>query len=222
MKNSPFNKGLFGLAAALAFFSGQQRASAHPHVWIDVVTDVLFTKDGKVIGLKHSWTFDESYSVLAVQGLDKDKNRKLSAQELAPLLRKSLASLKDWNYFSHIKINGRSAALKKLRNPTIGYNKGQIVMGFELLMDKPADTAREDVRLTVYDRSFYNLLSFADKDPIWLGRNAPDSCGFIIEPSQKGNSENTEVADSYIESLGKDVNYGAQFAEWVKLDCRPQ
>ena len=51
-------------AAALCGFGGWQ-AQAHPHVWINAETTVLY-ENGTFTGLRHRWTFDEFYSAMEV------------------------------------------------------------------------------------------------------------------------------------------------------------
>lgn len=213
---------LAGLAVPLLLAVQCLAASAHPHVWIDVVNDILFTPQGLMHGIKQSWTFDESYSVLTLQGLDTDKDRKYSAGELAPFVKEALASLKNWDYFSYVQVNGRNEPFVKLQNASARVEKDKVVLEFELLMAQPVDTGSNDIRFTVYDRSFYNLLSYAEEDPIWLGQYAPDDCGFEISPAKKGDREATVIDDDYVASLGDAVNVGADYAEWARLDCRPR
>ncbi len=40
-------------------------AAAHPHVWVNVETTVLYNKRD-VIGLQHRWTFDDMYTAMAI------------------------------------------------------------------------------------------------------------------------------------------------------------
>jgi ABC-type uncharacterized transport system substrate-binding protein len=58
------NHGLARLVAVLGvllFISGT--ASAHPHVWVTVKSTVLFGPDGSAIGVRHTWAFDDMYSM---------------------------------------------------------------------------------------------------------------------------------------------------------------
>jgi ABC-type uncharacterized transport system substrate-binding protein len=221
--NATLHRKLFTTLACLFFLMGwAHTAQAHPHVWVDVVTDLLFDKKGRLTGLKHSWVFDESYSVLAVQGLDRNKDHKYSANELKPLLDRSINSLKDWEYFSYIEINNRNVPWASISDTNISYEKDKVHINFTLLIGSPVDTSREKVRFTVYDRSFYNLMSFTEEDPIWLGKHAPDSCSFIIEPAKRGDRETAYIEDDYIATLGDSINVGAQFAEWATLECAGQ
>ena len=57
-----------GLVSGLA---AQTSASAHPHVWITVKSQIAFNHDGKVSAVVHDWVFDEMYSAFATQGLAK-------------------------------------------------------------------------------------------------------------------------------------------------------
>ncbi len=45
-------------------------AFAHPHVWIDMRSDIVFTDDGLIKGINLEWTFDDDYTKMALDGLD--------------------------------------------------------------------------------------------------------------------------------------------------------
>ena len=60
----------FSLAAALAALAmTAAAASAHPHVWVTIKSELVFAPDGSVTGVRHAWTFDDMFSVFATQGL---------------------------------------------------------------------------------------------------------------------------------------------------------
>ena len=45
---------------AIAFgLMAHSAAMAHPHVWVAVQSEVVFGDDGKIIGVRHAWEFDE-------------------------------------------------------------------------------------------------------------------------------------------------------------------
>ena len=44
-------------------------ASAHPHVWVTMKSELLYAPDGSVKAVRHVWTFDDMYSVFATQGI---------------------------------------------------------------------------------------------------------------------------------------------------------
>ena len=43
-------------------------ASAHPHVWVTVKSELVYAPDGSVTGVRHAWTFDDMFSVFATAG----------------------------------------------------------------------------------------------------------------------------------------------------------
>ena len=59
------------MAAMIASFAGTP-AQAHPHVWIEMQSDVVFTDDGLIKGVNLEWTFDDAYTQMALDGLDVD------------------------------------------------------------------------------------------------------------------------------------------------------
>ncbi len=92
------------LALALTLLSAP--AWAHPHVWITSKAEILYAPDGRVTGVRHAWTFDKAYSAFITQGLDANKDGKLSPEELQPLAKENAESLVDFEYFTLLKANG--------------------------------------------------------------------------------------------------------------------
>jgi ABC-type uncharacterized transport system substrate-binding protein len=107
-------------------------AAAHPHVWATVWSEILFGPDHKIIGIRHTWTFDEFYSAMAVQGLDTNGDGVFSKKELEPLAKVNVDSLKDFDYFTfvHIGENGDNLPLKPPEDYSLDYNKGLLTLHF--------------------------------------------------------------------------------------------
>ena len=63
------------------------QAFAHPHVWVDMQSTVVFTDGGLIKGVDVEWTFDDAYAQMALDGLDVDKDGFYSQEELAPLTK---------------------------------------------------------------------------------------------------------------------------------------
>src|SRR5436305_1936766 len=82
-------------AGILLLFATSVAASAHPHVWVAVKSEVLFGGDGKISGIRHAWTFDEMYSAFATQGFGKD-GKAPTSEELQPLAKVNVESLAEF------------------------------------------------------------------------------------------------------------------------------
>lgn len=91
----------------LLLMAGGSGAWAHPHVWVNTETTVLF-EGGSIIGFRHKWTFDEFYSAMAIQGLDANNDGVLDRNELAELAKVNVTGLKEFAYFTHPKLGGEA------------------------------------------------------------------------------------------------------------------
>lgn len=74
-------------------------AAAHPHIWVNVRTTVLYA-NGTIVGFRHAWSFDEYYTAMAIDGLDVDKDGKYTREELAELAKVNVEALKEFGYFT--------------------------------------------------------------------------------------------------------------------------
>jgi ABC-type uncharacterized transport system substrate-binding protein len=98
------------LAAFVAAMAFAAPALAHPHIWVTMRTTVLY-ENGAIVGLRHAWTFDQYYSEMAIDGLDKDKDGKYSREELAELAKVNVEALKEFAYFTYPKLAGADLAV---------------------------------------------------------------------------------------------------------------
>ena len=55
--------------------------AAHPHVWVSVETTLVYD-NGRISGFQNSWTFDDAYTSMAIEGLDANGDGKYSRDEL--------------------------------------------------------------------------------------------------------------------------------------------
>jgi ABC-type uncharacterized transport system substrate-binding protein len=50
------------IIATLLYFAVVTSAQAHPHVWVTMKTEIVFTSDGKITGVRQEWPYDELFS----------------------------------------------------------------------------------------------------------------------------------------------------------------
>ncbi|MFD2029922.1 DUF1007 family protein [Ancylobacter dichloromethanicus] len=60
-------------------------ALAHPHVWVEVHSELDYAPDGTLSGVRHHWKFDEAFSTYALQGLETTPDGKPSEKTLKDL-----------------------------------------------------------------------------------------------------------------------------------------
>lgn len=95
-------------------------AAAHPHVWVTVKTTVLYD-NGKIIGFRHKWTFDEFYTAMAIEGLDTNKDGIYSREELAELAQVNIDGLKEFAYFTYPKLGKKELAVDAPKDYWLDY-----------------------------------------------------------------------------------------------------
>ena len=88
---------LLGLGLLLAALAG---ASAHPHVFVEARSKLVFDDAGQAIALQHVFRFDDAFSAFAIQGFDKDGDGHYSREELSELAKVNVESMADYGYFT--------------------------------------------------------------------------------------------------------------------------
>src|ERR1700694_32842 len=96
------NRLFFTVVAAVAgLVLAAAAASAHPHVWVTMHSELVYAPDGTVTGVRHHWAFDDMFSAFATQGLESKEKDKFTREELNPLAKVNIESLKEYEYFTY-------------------------------------------------------------------------------------------------------------------------
>lgn len=208
------------IAAALAVLCAGSVAFAHPHVWIISAGTLLYDANGQLTGIRYAWEFDEGYSEAAVQGLDTNKDGKLSREELADLAKTNAEALQEFDYFTFAKLGSRKLKFAAPIDYFLERNEaGLLVLHFTLPFEKPA-AAKGSLRLDMYDPTLYVAFSLIDGDtPITL-QGAPAGCSVAVErpqPLQPGQP--MTLSESFFNSLSANSDFGAKFANRATVKC---
>jgi ABC-type uncharacterized transport system substrate-binding protein len=207
MRTHPLRIGLFTLAALLAPIG---TAAAHPHVFVTMVSELVYGPDGTVQAIKHAWTFDDMFSVFATQGIESKKKGEFTREELAPLAKTNVESLKDFDYFTLAKANGQAAAFAEPSSDYYVEFKDQLLTLYFTLPFKTPVKAKE-LAIEVYDPSYFVDFSFADKNPVKVV-GAPPQCKVATSRAgETGVSSETPPADP--------SNWGAMYANRILVKC---
>jgi ABC-type uncharacterized transport system substrate-binding protein len=211
----------FSLAAALAALAMTgAAASAHPHVWVTMKSELVFAPDGSVTGVRHAWTFDDMFSVFATQGLEAKTKGEFTREELAPLAEVNVTSLKEYDYFTYAKANGKKL---EFNDPAAGYyldyDKKETVLTLHFLLPLKQPVKPKDLTLEVYDREFFVDFSFAEKDPAKLV-GAPAQCKLTVGKPQEMNA----ALAQQLSQLGPNqrdssLTIGAEYANKILVKC---
>ncbi len=191
-------------------------AVAHPHVWVTMTSELVYAPDGSVTGVRQAWTFDDMYSTFATQGLESKQQGVFTREELAPLAEVNLTSLKEFDYFTFAKANGRKEpfADPDMKDAWLEFKDSILTLYFTLPFKTPIKARALEVE--VYDPTYFVDFSFADKDPVKLV-GAPARCRFTtLKPTDADVGVNVKRLN---ESNFLDTNYGVMFANKISVAC---
>lgn len=194
------------------------RAEAHPHVWVTFHSEVVYAADGSMTGVRHDWTFDDMFSAYALQGISHAKKGQYTRQELAALAQTNVDSLKEYDYFTYVKIDGKKV---KLKEPAPGYylewKDAVLILHFTLPFEQPVKT-REMV-VDVYDPSIFVDFSFAKQNPAKLV-DAPAGCkADVALPREMTFAEGKALSQVPADQPNVAMAIGAEFANKILVHC---
>jgi ABC-type nickel/cobalt efflux system permease component RcnA/ABC-type uncharacterized transport system substrate-binding protein len=196
---------------------------AHPHIWIEAISDVVFDDQGQVVAINHEWTMDEMYSEAAVDGLDTDGDGTYSASELKALTKENIASLKEFNYFTVLKAGAERVAFRDVAEAGQVWKDKRLKLHFQLPLEKPIDPRKTKVVYRVYDPEFFISIEFRGKESVFATGAIPDQCK--VELQELVSDQQTEETKAMLATKGKDwqapaeQDFGAMFARPVAVIC---
>jgi ABC-type uncharacterized transport system substrate-binding protein len=184
----------------------------------------VFGPDHQITGIRHHWTFDEFYTAMAIQGLDADGDGAYSKEELDPLAKVNAESLKEFDYFTFVRIGKGEKALP-LKEPVdywVDYDKTLLTLHFTLPLETPLDPKIEQVEVDVYDPSFFVAFGFAADTPVKITGTATGCAAEVEKPDPETDADAKALTEAFFSQLGPDSNFGSQFAQTAIVKCTTQ
>jgi ABC-type uncharacterized transport system substrate-binding protein len=201
---------------ALAAMAGANEASAHPHVWVTVKSELVYGADGTVTAVRHHWTFDEMFSTFATQGLDTDKDGKLSRDELKGLAEVNVTSLKEFDYFTYANGDGNKASFNDAADYWLEHQSGLLTLHFTLSLKTPVKA--KTLQVEIYDGTYFVDFSLAKSEAAKLV-SAPAQCKLATAGPNTAATTNQPPNEAFFNSLGSSSNWGARFANKIVVTC---
>lgn len=205
------------LAAGAVMLAGGATASAHPHVWIEAHSDAVFDAEGRLSAVNVEWKFDEFYSTTAVEGLDKNGNGEYEPEELQPLARENLESLREYRFFTQVKADGKPVDYGAVTEYGSVFKDGQLTLYFTVPMARAVDPRTGRIEYSIYDPTFYIAIELAAKDPVELLGSPPAACKLaILDSVAEADANNSE---EFYAKLSAADDIGALYAQRIGINC---
>ena len=205
--------GLLGLAASLVL--GAAAAEAHPHVWITARSELIYTPDGSISGVRHAWTFDDMFSTYALQGIEAKSKGAFSREELAPLAQTNVESLKEFGYFTFARADGKKERFLEPVDYFLEYKDSLLTLYFTLPAKAPFKG--KQTALEVFDPAFFIDFKYAEREPVKL-LGAPADCKLQFLRPGDGAAGAQKLGEQNFAG-GDGGGFGAMFANKLVVDC---
>lgn len=210
-------------AAFLAFgVAGVAPALAHPHVFVDARAEVVFDGEGRITAIRQIWRFDDAFSAFASQGLDTNGDGILTVEELQPLAKVNIDSLKDYDYFTILRSGGKRIGFRIPTEYWLQSNDGFLTLFYTLPLMQPVKPDAHGVTIDIYDPSYFVDYQLVEKDPATL-KDAPAACTVAVK--RKGAPDDATAAIlSQIPASEREIptslmSVTAQLANTITVKC---
>jgi ABC-type uncharacterized transport system substrate-binding protein len=167
-------------------------AAAHPHVWVDVKSTVVY-EDGRITGFKYSWTFDEGYSTMAVDGL------------------------KEFDYFTHAKLDETALKIDTPKDYWLEHKDGILTLHFTLPLQTTVLGNAQGFTFQVFDPSYYIAFDLAKEKPVTLAAGAPAGCKADVSVPPDETAEAEKLGEAFFQQFGGDIGIG--LAKTISVTC---
>jgi ABC-type uncharacterized transport system substrate-binding protein len=207
------------IAAGAAVVAATLSASAHPHVWVVTTSSVVYAPDGTVVGIRHAWAFDDMYSAFATQGLDQKTKGVFTREELQPLAQVNVESLKEYDFFTFAKTDGKKAVFDEPKDYHLEFNAKDSVLTLHFLLPLKKPVKMQMLTLEVFDPSYFIDFQFAEKDAAEL-IGAPAGCKINVGKPQEMTKEMAQrLAEIPPGGQIPENSFGAAYANKITVQC---
>ncbi|MGC1465278.1 MAG: DUF1007 family protein [Pseudolabrys sp.] len=209
-------RAIFVSLLALVFMA---RADAHPHVWVTMQTELVYARDGTLTGVQHSWAFDDMFSVFATQGMEGKTKGEFTRDELAPLAKVNIDSLKEYDYFTYVTADGKKAPLT---DPPEGkywleFKDSVLTLHFILPLKEPVRA--KNLKVEIYDPTIFVDFAFGKDKPV-SAAGLPAQCKMTFErPREMTYAEGKALSNIPADEANTTMAWGAMFANKILVNC---
>lgn len=209
-------RGAAALLVLVACLALPRAATAHPHVWVVMTSELVYGPDGAMTGVRHAWTFDDMFSTYATQGIESKQAGVFTREELKDLAEVNVSSLKEYDFFTYAKLDGKTSPFADPTDYWLEFKDSMLTLHFTLLLKAPKKA--KGIEVEVYDPSYFVDFSFADKEPVVL-KNAPASCKLAVSKptDQETSAQILRLGEA---AFAQDnTRFGQLFANKVSVRC---
>ena len=167
-------------------------------------------------GVRHAWAFDDMFSAYALQGIHHAKKGVYTREELASLAHLNVESLKEYDYFTFARADGKKLKFSDPVDYWLEYKNPALVLHFTLPLKAPA--AGKATQIEIYDPSIFVDFEFAKDSPVSVS-GASQCVATYDLPHEPTPAEQLRLSQLDITPLDSLSTYGETFANRILVKC---
>jgi ABC-type uncharacterized transport system substrate-binding protein len=156
------------------------------------------------------------YTAMAIEGLDTNGDGIYSREELAELAKVNMDGLKEFDYFTFVKLGDTTLKLKEPVDYWLEHKGGVLSLYFTLPLAEPVLADAPGFSFSVYDPSFFIAFDLVKDDPVKLSGGAPGCAAHVEAPAQ--GSDVQALGNAFSNQLGPG-SWGGSMAKSISVSC---
>ncbi|MEP3279324.1 MAG: DUF1007 family protein [Stappiaceae bacterium] len=197
-------------------------AQAHPHVFVEARSELVFDDQKRIEAVRHIWRFDDAFTAFAIQGLDEDGDGTLTQEELQPLAEVNVESLKEYDYFTALFVGQAEVAFSDPTEYWLDFSDGRLTLFYTLPLEAPILMDGQEAEFQVYDPTYFVAFEMTETDPFVLV-DAGSSCQMHVERPdelEEGTAQALAQIPSSVRDLPKQfLDVTQTLANTAKVSC---
>jgi ABC-type uncharacterized transport system substrate-binding protein len=179
-------------------------------------TSLTFNGEARISSIVVDWLFDDFYTAFVVE--DINRAGESIDQALTSLAEENLRSLKEYQYFTDVRVDGKRQHVEYTGHFQTEIRQGRLWLRFVITFHEPVDPRQHNITYAVYDPTYYIEILHLEGDVVTLNGEKPGGCFASILPATPSGATIAMAA-----ALDKNVKapdtLGQMFADTVEILC---
>ena len=126
---------------------------------------MIFDNEG-FAGIRVEWVFDEFFSSMIAGDYDRNQNGMLEISEITAIKKEAFDNLANFDYFTVIRIGGKSFKVKYVRDFSAALKEGNLIYDFFIPCHVKATPTFKEIVISQYDPTYYTDMSLDESQAV--------------------------------------------------------
>ena len=193
------------------------RAEAHPHMWIDLKSELIIKERTQVFAIYQEWLLDDYFSASLIEEASVNPNGLLFG--IREIVGEILDNLKPHSYFTLISNDGQKIFSKPIDGFEVEIRENRVWLSFVLPISGKVDLIKQNFSYSIFDPTYYIEMLYFENQPVTFSGEVKKGChSKIVQP----NPSTDAILLARSPQLDKvpDESIGQLFAEVVTVSCQ--